>query len=127
MRVESSVSSGVRSMTLLILSISIRFESSGSGFRPNRPVPDSGPVEWIALYGAGIRTVDCTVRRAVTTMRHLRQLPPRSNQEVQCSLFWPQSHDSPSISHDSCALKLWPLAAPPPSSGQLTAAVCERS
>ena len=33
--------------------------------------------------------------RAVTTMRHLRQLPPRSNQEVQCSvqtLFWPQSH-----------------------------------
>ena len=31
----------------------------------------------------------------ITTMRHLRQLPPPSNQEVQCSvqtLFWPQSH-----------------------------------
>ena len=54
--------------------------------------------------------------RAVTTMRHLRQLPPRSNQEVQCSvqtLFWPQSHALTThlLLHmtASCAPKLWLL------------------
>ena len=44
---------------------------------------------------SGYRPGEVMYNRAVTTMRHLRQLPPRSNQEVQCSvqtLFWPQSH-----------------------------------
>ena len=57
-----------------------------------------------------------TNSRAVTTMRHLRQLPPRSNQEVQCSvqtLFWPQSHALTThlLLHmtASCAPKLWLL------------------
>ena len=58
----------------LILSISIRFESSGSGFRLRTvdctvriPASYSGlhclnssPVQWIALYGAGIQ--DQTIR-----------------------------------------------------------------
>ena len=51
-------------------------------------------IEVVSVVGAEVVSVVGAevVSRAVTTMRHLRQLPPRSNQ-VQCSvLFWPRSH-----------------------------------
>ena len=71
-----SLVTGLLEDVTYVLLISIRFESSGSGFRLRTvdctvriPAPysglhctNSGSVQWIALYEFRLRTVDCTVR-----------------------------------------------------------------